>query len=125
MNTSSPPTPATSQRQSGSAQGTAILALVMPLALVLWLPVMFALGYWVADVTDTYPSPGSDLTLWQVGPVGWVTAVVFAVLAALPCLLGLVLAQGARRRGAGVIAAIALAVNGVLAVALIGWTLIG
>jgi hypothetical protein len=119
----SPPT--TGGRPTSEAKGAAILALVTPLALIVWLPLMFVLAYWVTDLTNTYPTPGADQTLWEIGPIGWATAVVFAIVTALPCLVGVRIARDARRRGAGVLAVTALWLNAVLAAALIAWTLIG
>jgi hypothetical protein len=92
-----------------------IAAWLMPLALLVWFPLMFAAGYWVADLMDVYPAEGATQQMTEIGLGGWLVAVAFGLVAGLPGWVGAVLAIGARRHGAGAAALLALVVNLLLA----------
>jgi len=116
-----PPQPghvSTAASTTHPARGRVVAAFLAPLAYLVWFWVMFAVGYWVTDLFDAYPSvdPGPSLTDQGIG--GWLAAVAIGVALAVPSWAGAWLAQSARRRGAGRAAAVALWMNMVMGIAL-------
>lgn len=91
-------------------------ALLMPLTYVVWFWVVFALGYWVTDVFDAYPS--TDVPLIQTGWDGVLAAAVYGIICGLPAWIGVWLAARARRGGGGAVAVLALVLNLLIAVAM-------
>ena len=82
---------------------------------MVWFWVMFAGGYWVASWFGIDPVEES---ITDQGVLGWLAAVGLGLVAALPSLIGAVLAVRARRAGAGAAATVALILNLALP---IGW----
>jgi hypothetical protein len=98
------------------ARSWTVAAWLMPLSYLVWFWVMFALGYWVTDAFDAYPS--TDVPLIQTGLDGVLAAIGYGLVCGLPSWIGVWLAVRARRLGAGAAAVGALALNLVMA---IGW----
>ncbi len=91
-----------------------VAAFLMPLTYVVWFWVVFALGYWVTDMFDAYPS--TDVPLIRTGLAGVIAAAVYGLVCGLPAWIGVWLAVKARRAGAGVSAIAALALDLLIAV---------
>ena len=62
------------------------MAYLSLLAYLVWLPVMFVMGYWVTSWFDV--DPGSGPTMADQGVLGWLANLGLAVLAGLPAWLG-------------------------------------
>ncbi len=99
---------------SQGARRWTMAAFLMPLSYVVWFWVVFALGYWVTDMFDAYPS--TDVPLIQTGLDGVIAAAAYGVVCGLPAWIGVWLAVKARRGGAGVSAIAALVLDLLLAV---------
>ena len=104
-------TPSTRSR----ARTLTLAAYLVNLSYVVWFWVMFAGGYWVASWFGIDPVEES---ITDQGVLGWLAAVGLGLVAALPSLIGAVLAVRARRAGAGAAATVALILNLALP---IGW----
>jgi hypothetical protein len=92
-----------------------IAAWLMPLAFIVWFPLMFAAGYWLTDLMDVYPAEGATQEMTEIGLGGWLVALAFGLLAGLPGWIGAGFAVRARRLGARTAAVLALVVNLLLA----------
>lgn len=97
------------------ARTLTLAAYLVNLAYVVWFWVMFAGGYWVASWFGIDPVEES---ITDQGLLGWLAAIGLGLVAALPSLVGVVLAVRAKRAGAGTAATVALVVNIALPV---GW----
>lgn len=92
-----------------------LAAYLVNLAYLAWFWVMFAGGYWVASWFGIDPVEES---ITDQGLLGWLAAIGLGLVAALPSLIGVVLAARAKRAGAGTAATVALIINIALP---IGW----
>lgn len=92
-----------------------VAAWLMPLAFLVWFPLMFVAGYWLTDLMDVYPAEGATREMTEIGLGGWIVAIIFGLVAGLPGWIGVGLAVAARRRGARLTAMLALVVNLLLA----------
>jgi hypothetical protein len=92
-----------------------IAAWLMPLAFIVWFPLMFATGYWLSELLDVYPAEGATQEMTEIGLGGWLVAFLFGLLVGLPGWVGAAFAVRARRLGARTAAAMALVVNLLLA----------
>jgi hypothetical protein len=92
-----------------------VAAWLMPLAFLVWFPLMFVAGYWLTDLMDVYPAEGATREMTEIGLGGWIVAIIFGLVAGLPGWIGVGLALAARRRGARLTAMLALVVNLLLA----------
>lgn len=92
-----------------------VAAWLMPLAFLVWFPLMFVAGYWLTDLMDVYPAEGATQEMTEIGLGGWIVAIIFGLVAGLPGWIGVGLAVAARRRGARLTAMLALVVNLLLA----------
>ena len=97
------------------ARTLTLAAYLVNLAYVVWFWVMFAGGYWVASWFGIDPVEES---ITDQGVLGWLAAIGLGLVAALPSLVGAVLAVRAKRAGAGTAATVALIINIMLP---IGW----
>jgi hypothetical protein len=97
------------------ARTLTLAAYLVNLAYVVWFWVMFAGGYWVASWFGVDPVEES---ITDQGLLGWLAAIGLGLVAALPSLVGVVLAVRAKRAGAGRAATVALVMNIALP---IGW----
>lgn len=97
-----------------------VRAFLMPLTYLVWFWVVFALGYWVTDMFDAYPS--TDTPLVQTGLDGILANVGYGLVAALPSWIGVWLAVRARREGAGTAAIAALLLNLVMGIGMFALT---
>jgi hypothetical protein len=97
------------------ARRLTVSAWLMPLAFLVWFPLMFAAGYWLTDLMDVYPAEGATQEMTEIGLGGWIVAILFGLIAGLPGWIGVGLAVAARRRGARLAAMLALVVNLLLA----------
>ena len=97
------------------ARTLTLAAYLVNLAYVVWFWVMFAGGYWVASWFGIDPVEES---ITDQGLLGWLAAIGLGLVAALPSLVGVVLAVRAKRAGAGAAATVALVLNIALP---IGW----
>lgn len=93
---------------------TTIAAFLMPVTYLIWFWIIFALGYWVTDTFDAYPS--TDVPLVQTGVDGVIAAACYAVVCGLPAWIGVGLGAKARRGGAGSAAVVAVVLNLLIAV---------
>jgi phosphotransferase system glucose/maltose/N-acetylglucosamine-specific IIC component len=91
-----------------SAHTLTLAAYLVNLGYVLWFWVAFAAGYWVASWFGIDPAQAS---ITDQGVLGWLAAIGLGVFAALPSLLGILLAVRAKRAGAGAAATVALVLN--------------
>jgi uncharacterized membrane protein len=107
-------TPSAAPRGDDSRRLT-VAAWLMPLAFVVWFPLMFVAGYWLTDLMDVYPAEGATQEMTEIGLGGWIVAIIFGLVAGLPGWIGVGLAVAARRRGARWTAMLALVVNLLLA----------
>jgi hypothetical protein len=114
--TSMTPAQAPSARPKGDGgQGLTTAAWLMPLAFLVWFPLMFAAGYWLTDLMDVYPAEGATQDMTEIGVTGWIVAICYGLVAGLPGWVGAAFAVRARRRGARTSALLALVVNLLLA----------
>ena len=90
-------------------------AWLMPLAFLVWFPLMFAAGYWLTDLMDVYPAEGATQDMTEIGVTGWIAAICYGLVAGLPGWVGAAFAVRARRSGARTAALLALVVNLLLA----------
>ena len=97
------------------ARTLTLAAYLVNLTYVVWFWVMFAGGYWVASWFGIDPVEES---ITDQGVLGWLAAIGLGLVAALPSLIGVVLAVRAKRAGAGTAATLALVINIMLP---IGW----
>jgi hypothetical protein len=81
---------------------------------VFWFWVVFALGYWVTDVFDAYPS--TDVPLIQTGLDGVIAAGCYGLVCGLPAWIGVWLAAKARRSGGSANSVVAMVLNLLIAV---------
>jgi hypothetical protein len=101
-----------------------IAAWLMPLAFLVWFPLMFAAGYWLTDLMGVYPSEGATQDMTEIGLIGWLVAIGYGLVAGLPGWIGAAFAVRARRRGAHIAALLALVVNLLLAALFLVSTLV-
>lgn len=109
----------TTQTQPGmDARPTAnpwtVAAWLAPLIYLVWLVVMFVLGYWVTGLFDFEPGLGTSLK--DQGTAEWFANAAYFVVVAVPSWLGVWWASLARRAGAGRAATAAFWVNLVMGV---------
>ena len=100
---------------SSRARTLTLAAYLVNLGYVVWFWVMFAGAYWVASWFDIDPAEES---LFDQGLLGWLAGIGSLLVAALPSLVGALLAVRAKRAGAGRAATVALVLNLALP---IGW----
>ncbi len=113
-------TPVTKQDQHGpasrsSARTLTLAAYLVNLTYLSWFWVMFAGGYWVASWFGIDPVEES---ITDQGMLGSLAAIGLGLVAALPSLIGVLLAVRAMGAGAGTAATLALIINIMLP---IGW----
>lgn len=84
---------------------------------LVWLPLMFALGYVVTSWFDVDPSAGETIT--SHGLVGWLTAIGYAVLVGLPGWFGAWAAWRAQRICPSSAATVAMALAALAATGLL------
>jgi hypothetical protein len=112
-----PTVPANAQPTAGPShpgRSLTVWSYVVNVAYLAWFWVMFAASYWVYSLFDLDPGAGDVLS--SEGALGWLAAMVFGVVTALPSWVGAWLALRARTAGAGVAAVISLVLNLMLAV---------
>ena len=100
------------------ARSLTLAAYLVNLGYLVWFWVMFAAGYWVASWFGIDPA---EQSLTDQGVLGWLAAIGTGLVAALPSLVGVLLAIRAKRLGAGVAATWALVLNIALP---IGWVVL-
>ena len=101
--------PVHSAPSAGSgARSLTLAAYLVNLAYVLWFWGAFAAGYWVASWFGIDPVEAS---ITDQGVLGWLAAIGLGLFAALPSLLGILLAVRAKHAGAGAAATVALVLN--------------
>ena len=115
MTSTTPEVAPSAPAEGDGGRSLTIAAWMMPLAFLVWFPLMFAAGYWLTDLMDVYPAEGATQDMIDTGVVGWLVAIGFGLVAGLPGWIGAALAVQARRRGARTAAVLALVVNLLLA----------
>jgi hypothetical protein len=93
---------------SSSARTLTLAAYLVNLTYLAWFWVMFMGGYWVASWFGIDPVEES---ITDQGVLGWLAAIGLGLVAALPSLVGVLLAVRAKRAGAGTAATVALVIN--------------
>jgi hypothetical protein len=115
MTSTTPEVAPSAPAEGDGGRSLTIAAWMMPLAFLVWFPLMFAAGYWLTDLMDVYPAEGATRDMIDTGVVGWLVAIGFGIVAGLPGWIGAALAVQARRSGARTAAVLALVVNLLLA----------
>lgn len=115
MTSTTPEVAPSAPAEGDRGRSLTIAAWLMPLAFLVWFPLIIAAGYWLTDLMDVYPAEGATQDMIETGLVGWLVAIGFGLVAGLPGWIGAALAVQARRRGARTAALLALVVNLLLA----------
>jgi hypothetical protein len=103
--------------QPGRAAVTA--SLLLPLVYILWFFPMFALGYWVTDLFDAYPTTADAPELTSLGLGGILAAALYGLVAGWPSWTGAALAWVGLRRGAARWGYLSLVLNLVMGLGLL------